>query len=48
VKGASIALLIDGQPVLGATDDRFSAGGRVGLWSNAVQLTVRGFKVVAL
>jgi len=48
VKGASIALLIDGQPALSATDDRFSAGGRVGLWSNAVQLTVGDFKVVAL
>jgi len=48
VRGDAIRFLVDGALVVEATDDRYREGGEVGLWSNGVALTVRGFTVTAL
>lgn len=48
VKGNELTLTIDGGLVLKASDNRFVSSGRVGLWSNAAQVSVRTFTVHAL
>jgi hypothetical protein len=41
-------LLIDGEVIVQTTDDQFTEGGQVGLWSNNLELDVRRFRVIAL
>jgi len=48
VKGNGIKLFFDGAPILEAVDNRYLAGGKVGLWSTLTQISVRSFKVIAL
>jgi hypothetical protein len=48
VRGNQLTALIDGSPVLQATDNSYLAGARVGLWSDRAQVSVRGFTVQAL
>ncbi len=46
--GNTIRFLIDGIVVLEAVDDRYLGPGRVGLWSDRAQVTVRNFRLVEL
>ena len=48
VSGNQITLLIDGAKVVDVTDNRFLSGGGVGLYTNAVQIDIRSFKMIAL
>lgn len=49
VRGNTLTLIVDDSLVLGpVTDNRYLRGGRVGLWSNSVQVSVRNFGVAAL
>ncbi len=48
VEGIFVCLLIDGEVIVQTTDDRFTEGGQVGLWSNNLELDVRRFRVIAL
>ncbi len=45
VVGNALTFIIDGTPVISAIDNRYLAPGRVGLWSDEVQLNVRRFSV---
>lgn len=49
VRANTLTLIVDGVVLLGPIqDNRFVSGGRVGLWSDDVQISVRSFKVTAL
>jgi hypothetical protein len=48
VRGNELRAFVDGGVVLGATDNRFLTGRRVGLWSSGAQLSVRRFEVGTL
>jgi hypothetical protein len=48
VEGTFVRLLIDGEVIVQTTDDQFTEGGQVGLWSNNLELDVRRFRVIAL
>jgi hypothetical protein len=48
VKGNVVRFLIDGAVIAEATDNRYLTGGRVGLWSDQIQVSVRSFRVIAL
>ena len=48
VKGNTIKFLIDGAPIVETADNRYLTGGKVGLWSDNAQISVRSFKVIAL
>ncbi len=48
VKGNSIRLLIDGNPVCEGLDNRYLTGGTVGIWDSKAQILVRSFKITAL
>lgn len=47
-KGNLITLLVDGAVLATVTDNKYLAGGQVGLWSNQFQLDIRSFTVAAL
>ncbi len=46
--GNVITLLIDGEVFAQVRDNKYLEGGRVGLWSNGVQLETRSFKIFPL
>lgn len=46
VTGNSIKFFIDGSLTVQALDNRYLAGGRVGLWGMNAQVSVRNFKVI--
>ena len=48
VKGNTIKLSIDNNPLASTTDNQFLDPGQVGLYSDSVQLEVISFKVTAL
>ncbi len=48
VRGNELTLLLDGYVILTATDNRFLAPGRIGLWSNRAQIVVRSFEINGL
>lgn len=48
VRGNELSAFVDGAPVLGATDNLFLTGKRVGLWSSGAQLSVRSFAVTEI
>lgn len=49
VRRNTITLVVDGAVLVGPVqDNRFLTGGRVGLWSDGVQISVRRFKVSTL
>lgn len=48
VRGNELSAFVDGSPVLGATDNTFLTGKRVGLWSSGAQLSVRSVEVTEL
>jgi hypothetical protein len=48
VEGIFVRLLVDGEVIVQTTDDQFTKGGQVGLWSNNLELDVRRFRVIAL
>jgi serine/threonine protein kinase len=48
VRGNAIRLLVDGVAILETVDNRYLAGGQVGLASRSVVLNVRGLKVIKL
>jgi hypothetical protein len=48
VRGNDIKLLVDGNTVIETTDNHHLRSNAVGLWSAAVVLNVRSFKVIAL
>lgn len=48
VKGNTIRLIMDQAVLLETTDNQHLAAGRVGMWSNGVQLSIRSFRVFAL
>jgi hypothetical protein len=48
VNGNVITFSVDGATLATGPDNRYLAGGRVGLYSNSQQLEVRSFRVVAL
>ncbi len=47
-RGNMITLLVDGAVLASVTDNKYLAGGQVGLWSNQYQLDIRSFTVAAL
>jgi len=47
MKGNVISEEIDGSTVLTATDNTYLTGGRIGMWSDRVQINVRNFRVSA-
>lgn len=48
VKGDTITVLIDGGTVFQDTDNKYLDAGRIGLWSNDSQISIRSFKVIML
>jgi len=48
VKGNTITVSIDGGFVFQATDNKYLAPGRVGLWSDRCQISARNFKITLL
>ena len=48
VLGNTIIVWIDGGMVFQLTDDKFLSAGRVGLWSDRSQISVRSFTITAL
>lgn len=48
VKDNQLRFLIDGAPLLAVTDNRYTSGEQVGLWSYDAQLNVSSFKIIAL
>lgn len=47
LKGNTISEEIDGSAVLNATDNSYLTGGRIGLWSDRVQIQVKNLRVAA-
>jgi hypothetical protein len=47
-KGNLITVLVDGAVLATVTDNKYLAGGQVGLWSNQYQLDIRSFTVATL
>ncbi len=47
VKGTKIKLFVDGGLMFSGQDNRFLAGGRVGLWSYRTQVSVKSFAVTS-
>jgi hypothetical protein len=47
VAGNQTTVLIDGGIAGQITDNSFLSGGRVGLWDDSAQVSVRSFKIVA-
>jgi hypothetical protein len=47
-RGNSLKLFVDGDPRLETTDNKYLAPGRVGLWANSAQISVRSFKIIQL
>ena len=48
VKGNTITVRIDGGVVFQVTDNKYLAAGRIGLWSDRCQISVRNFKIILL
>lgn len=48
VRGNTLTVQIDGNLALSATDNTYRNGGKVGLWSNRCQISVRSFEVTPL
>jgi hypothetical protein len=48
VKGNTIMVRIDGGSVFQVTDNKYLAAGRIGLWSDRCQISVRNFKIIIL
>jgi len=46
-KGNVIRLKVDGGILAAVSDNKYLAGGQIGLWSNGYQLEVRAFRVLA-
>jgi len=48
VQSSSIALLVDDERILTVIDDEFLESATLGIWSNYVEIEVRGFRILTL
>lgn len=48
VNGNVITVWLDGSQIFQVTDDRHPSGGKVGLWSDRCQISIRSFTITAL